>query len=278
MSGNDDNVVRTRDYYDNKDTDIFYRKAWGDEHIHLGIFKDYYEPIQSACLRTVRTMAEKVGSISSDTEVLDIGSGYGGTARYLASTYGCHVNALNLSEVQNRRSEELNRKRKLQRNISIVEGSFEDMPFEDETMDICWSIDAILHSGNRKKVVEEVSRVLRPGGDFVFTDPMRTDDCPHDILEPILERIHLSDMGSLSFYRSEARDAGLEEVSFTDLSQHLVNTYGRVLEFTENNEETLSDEISREFIDHMEEGLRHWVEGGKEGHLGWGIMHFRKKT
>ncbi len=276
MGENEKNETRTRNYYDSREADLFYRKAWGDEHIHLGIFANYSEPIQRACLRTVRTMAGELGSIGSNTEVLDIGSGYGGTARYLASTFGCHVNALNLSEVQNRRSESLNKSRNLQRNIRIVEGSFEDLPFRDGSMDICWSIDAILHSGNRRKVVSEVSRVLRNGGDFIFTDPMRTDDCPQDVLEPILERIHLSDMGSLSFYREAAEEAGLEEVSFMDFSPQLVNTYSRVLEFTKENEAELSGEIGSGFISHMKEGLEHWIEGGRDGYLQWGIMHFRK--
>ena len=83
-------------------------------------------------------------------------------------------------------------------------------------------------------------------------------------------------MGSLSFYREAAEQSGLEEIGYTDFSPQLVNTYSRVLDFTEENEEELAKEIGRDFIDHMKEGLGHWVEGGKEGYLKWGILHFRK--
>jgi sarcosine/dimethylglycine N-methyltransferase len=41
-------------------------------------------------------------------------------------------------------------------------------------------------------VLGEVNRVLKPmAGRFVFTDPMRADDCPEGVLDPILARIHL---------------------------------------------------------------------------------------
>ena len=41
----------------------------------------------------------------------------------------------------------------------------------------------------------------KPGGHFVFTDPMQTDDCPPDVLQPVLDRIHLDSLASPGFYR-----------------------------------------------------------------------------
>lgn len=277
MGGMDENVARTRSYYDSSDADMFYRSAWGEEHIHQGIFQYYDEPMQKACQRTVKKMTEEVGSIGRSTRVLDVGSGYGGTARYLAQRYGCHLTTLNLSKLQNARSEKMNRRRNLSDLIEVVEGSFEEMPFSDGSMDVCWSIDAMLHSGDRDQVISEMSRVLKSGGDLVFTDPMRTEKCPKEVLNPILERISLSDMGSQEFYRESANKHGLEEVSFRDYTEHLVTTYARVLRYTEENESVLAKRISMGFIKHMEEGLRHWVSGGTKGHLVWGIFHFRKK-
>jgi ubiquinone/menaquinone biosynthesis C-methylase UbiE len=42
----------------------------------------------------------------------------------------------------------------------------------------------------------EVDRVLKPGGELVFTDPMQADDCPDGVLQPVLDRIHLESLGS----------------------------------------------------------------------------------
>lgn len=269
--------IRSRTYYDSTNADTFYRKVWDDEHIHIGIFRDYREPMKDACIRTVRTMAEEAGGINEETSILDVGSGNGATDRLLAEKYGCHIYGLNISEVQNARAESMNREQHLARYIDIVEGNFEEIPFDNESVDICWSIDAIMHSEHREKVIEEMSRVMREGGDLVFTDPMMKVDCPEVVKKPILERLHLSDMASLDFYREAAEKHGLEEVRFVDHSRDLVNTYSRLLEYTEENRDDLEREIEPGFLEHMEKGLKRWVDAGDMGYLQWGIMHFRKK-
>ena len=45
-----------------------------------------------------------------------------------------------------------------------MDGSFEDLPFQDKAYDLVWSQDAFLHSGDRVRVLEEAVRVMKPGG------------------------------------------------------------------------------------------------------------------
>ncbi len=271
-------VATARDYYNSSDADVFYSKIWGGEDIHVGLYERPDEPIFAASRRTVETMAARLRELGPESRVLDIGSGYGGSARYLASTFGCRVVAVNLSEVENERHRKMNAGKGLGRLIEVVDASFEDVPAGDAFFDVVWSQDAILHSGNREKVVEEVARVLKPGGDFVFTDPMQSDGCPEGVLQPILDRIHLDSLGSPGFYRAAAKEAGMEEVGFEDHSEQLPTHYTRVLEETEAREEELSAEISSDYIERMKKGLKHWVEGGRAGYLAWGIFHFRARA
>src|SRR5690606_39426584 len=67
-------------------------------------------------------------------------------------------------------------------------GVFEDIPENDGSFDVVWSQDAILHSDQRAAVLGEVWRVLKPGGHFIFTDPMQADDVPEGVLDPVYER------------------------------------------------------------------------------------------
>src|SRR5690606_35134166 len=97
-----------RDYYNSEDADNFYFHVWGGNDIHIGLYNTPDEDIATASRRTVERMASKV-EITPETKVLDIGSGYGGAARYLAKTYGCQVTCLNLSEVENKRNREFNK-------------------------------------------------------------------------------------------------------------------------------------------------------------------------
>jgi sarcosine/dimethylglycine N-methyltransferase len=264
-----------REYYNSDDADAFYSMIWGGEDIHIGIYESPRDSISAASRRTVEYIASRLNKPGEATRVLDIGSGYAGVARFLARTYGCHVSALNLSDVENEAARRLNKEQGLDEQIEVIDGSFQEIRHPDDTFDAVWSQDALLHSGDRKQVVEEVARVLKPDGQFVFTDPMQADDCPEGVLRPILDRIHLESLGSLGFYCETATQAGLAKVAFDDLTAHLVTHYARVLEETENRADELDGAVSPAYTERMKKGLRHWIEGGRNGYLAWGIFEFR---
>ncbi|NES05481.1 MAG: methyltransferase domain-containing protein [Okeania sp. SIO2F4] len=266
-------VSTAREYYNSDSADRFYAMMWGGEDIHIGIYESEDEPVFDASRRTVEKIASHL-KLSKNHQVLDIGSGYGGGARYLAKTYGCRVQCLNLSETQNRRNRELNEEEGLTSLIEVIDGSFEDIPLEDKSVDVVWSQDAILHSGNRIQVFKEVQRVLKRGGEFIFTDPMQSDDCPEGVLKPVLDRIHLTSLGSIAFYRRIADLSGLQEVEVIDLSEQLVNHYQRILKSVEENYEKAVAASGEEYIERMKTGLNHWIEAGRKGYLSWGILKF----
>lgn len=269
-------VSTARDYYNSDDADNFYSTIWGGEDIHIGLYQHDEEPITDASHRTVSHMASLLSDLSEKSNVLDIGAGYGGAARYLAKTFGCHVTALNLSEKENERDREINEQQGLSSKIDVIDGSFEAIPAEDEQFDVIWSQDAILHSGQRAQVLKEVARVLKPGGQFIFTDPMQADDCPQGVLQPILDRIHLATLGSPKFYREQLTQLGLTEVLFEENTNQLVNHYSSVLNETNKQQQALMANVSQDYIERMKKGLQHWVDGGNKGYLCWGIFVFKK--
>jgi sarcosine/dimethylglycine N-methyltransferase len=270
-------VVETaRQYYNSDDADNFYFHVWGGEDIHIGLYQRVDEPIAEASRRTVARMAGMLSGLDAHSRVIDLGAGYGGSARYLARTTGCHVTALNLSETENARSRAMAAEQGLTGQIEVVDGSFEQIPAADAAFDVAWSQDAILHSGQRRRVIREVARVLKPGGHFIFTDPMQADDCPPGVLEPVLERIHLDSLGSFAFYREAAAAAGLEEVEVVDLTPQLPRHYSRVRDELERQRAALAGKVSDAYIERMLKGLGHWIEAGENGFLAWGILLFRK--
>ena len=271
-------VDTAREYYNSSDADRFYATIWGGEDIHIGLYQSESDSIVEASRRTVKKMAGYVDQLDAASRVLDIGSGYGGSARFLVKQYGCQVGCLNLSEVQNQRNRELNRKAGISLSINVVDGSFEEIPMPDHSVDVVWSQDAILHSGNRGKVFQEVHRVLAKGGQFIFTDPMKSETCPPDVLQPILDRIHLDSLGSIEYYRKLAAEVGFREIRVDDLSSNLVVHYGRVLQELLAQRHTLIRVCTEEYLGNMKTGLQHWVDAGKAGHLSWGILQFQKNT
>lgn len=275
----DEATAIAESYYDSSDADIFYATIWGGEDIHIGLYDGPGDSIRDASRRTVEHMAERLRNLKSDARVLDIGSGYGGAARYLAAVHGAHVTCLNLSRVENERNRQMSVAQGVGALVDVVHGAFEDIPEPDGAFDIVWSQDAILHSGDRASVMAEVARVLKPGGEFVFTDPMQSDSLRDEsVLQPIYDRIHLSSLGSIGFYRRTLGALGMEEVKVELATPQLRTHYARVREELAARRGELEGEVSSGYIDRMLLGLQNWVDGADQGHLAWAIMHFRKPS
>lgn len=262
-------------YYDSGDADRFYEKIWGGEDIHIGLYRDG-DSIVEASRRTVTEMAGLPTRLDAGSRVIDLGAGYGGAARHLARQQGCHVTCLNLSQVQNARNRVLNQQQGLADKVTVLHGSYEDIPVPDASMDLVWSQDAFLHSSQRERIMDEILRVLKPGGELVFTDPMQADDCPPGVLQPVYDRLSLDSLASIAWYRSELDKRGFDEVAVHNHTDQLRNHYASVKQQLRDNYRRLADEISIAYMDRMLAGLDHWVKAADAGHLAWGILHFRK--
>jgi cyclopropane fatty-acyl-phospholipid synthase-like methyltransferase len=264
------------DYYDSSDADRFYELVWGGEDIHIGLYAPGLS-IHEASRLTVEKMASEV-TLSANSRVLDLGAGYGGAARYLAATHGCHVTCFNLSEVQNKRNRILSEQQGLQDRIEVLHGSFEDIPCKSRSFDLVWSQDAFLHSSKKDTVIAEINRVLKPGGEVLFTDPMQADTCPAGVLQPVYDRLNLESLASPGFYLQAFKDLGYDEAHVIELTFQLRNHYATVKETLESRYRELSLQISKPYLDRMILGLEHWVTAADTGYLAWGILHFRKPS
>jgi len=272
-------VARTVEaYYDSEEADAFYLRIWGGEDIHVGLYEATTDTIASASRRTVEAMANEIVLPLDEKHVLlDIGSGFGGPARYLAKRFGSRVVCLNISEVENDRNRKTNREQGVDDLISVCHGAFENIPAQDASFDLVWSQDAILHSADRERVIAEASRVLKPGGELIFTDPMQVDDCPQKVLQAVYDRIHLESLASLRLYRAMTMRHGFTEVSVQLMPNQLRNHYAAVQTELNARYEEMIDIASREYVDSMLRGLQSWLEAADRGYLDWGILHFQKR-
>lgn len=275
MATKSEAVERAEAYYDSGEADAFYQTVWGGQDIHIGLYRDDSEPIADASRRTVETMANRLQKADGTTRVLDLGAGYGGSSRYLADRFGCKATCLNLSETQNALNRTLTADAGLSDRVRVVYGNFENIPEPDDSFDIVWSQDAILHSGDRPRVLDEIRRVLVPGGQFIFTDPMQSDDCPAGVLQPILDRIQLSTLASFGFYRTELAARGFEETGAEPLTGQLRMHYWRVGQALKDRYDEAVQLSGQTYVDSMIKGLQHWVDGADRGYLAWGIMDYR---
>ncbi|GGX97112.1 SAM-dependent methyltransferase [Streptomyces hiroshimensis] len=271
------NDEATRSYYDSGDVDAFYDAVWGGEDIHTGIYTRLGEPIADASRRTVERVADRLdGSLGPGSAVIDLGSGYGGTARRLAERFGCRVVALNLSAAQNERHRAVNAERGLAGRVEVVTGSFHDIPFPDGHFDAVCSLEAFCHSTDRPKVLSEAVRVLKPGGALAFTDIMASEGTPAEVLHPAVSRLGVDALATVSFYREHLAGLGLSDIGFDDHTGQLVNHYVRLTEETAARAEELRGRISAAYLGHLQENLPVWVDAARRGRLQWGVLHGRR--
>jgi len=102
--------------------------------------------------------------------VLDVGCGPGRDLEHLASQSGPDVQFIGLEPAANMRTIATARVQKYP-NVRILDGSFEEMGLETDSVDYLYSVLAFHWTTDLNQSVNEISRVLKPTGemDLVFT-------------------------------------------------------------------------------------------------------------
>ena len=102
--------------------------------------------------------------------VLDIGSGLGGPARYLAHVYGCRVTGIDLTAEFVATAADLTRRTHLSDRVAFQQASALDLPFPDASFDLAWSQNVAMNIADRARYYAEMRRVLKPGGRLAIQD------------------------------------------------------------------------------------------------------------
>jgi ubiquinone/menaquinone biosynthesis C-methylase UbiE len=113
--------------------------------------------------------------------VLDVGSGLCGPARTLASTFGCTVEVLDITEEFCRASEMLTARAGLSNLLSCRHGSALEMSYPDAGFDVAWTQHSSMNITDQERRYAEVRRVLHPSGRLAL----------HKILGGPVSPIHL---------------------------------------------------------------------------------------
>jgi len=106
-------------------------------------------------------------------KLLDVACGAAGPTLRAAEKCGCDVTGVDVHESAIAAANATATERGLsQRAVFVVGNAAERLPFPDASFDAVICIDAINHLPNRNAVLAEWFRLLKVGGEVLFTDPI----------------------------------------------------------------------------------------------------------
>ena len=164
----------------------------------------------------VATQVELIGK-----KVLEVGSGRGGGASYLARYLSTEsVHGIDLSSAAIELCEEIH----AVENLSFSEGDSEDIPFDDGFFDIVLNVESSHCYGDVDQFLSEAYRVLKPGGYFLWCDLRSRND-----VENVDRQFRLS---------------GLEEMQTQDITTHIISALEKM---SEKRKDAISSAVPRIF-------------------------------
>jgi len=109
-------------------------------------------------------------------KILDLGSGLGGVSLYLAGKYNVEIVGIDRVSHLVKRAQDNLRGKKLKGNIKFIHIDRDNslIDFQDAEFDIIFSKESILHVENKLALFHEANRILKPGGQIVVLDWLKS--------------------------------------------------------------------------------------------------------
>jgi SAM-dependent methyltransferase len=168
--------------------------------------------------RIATTQLADLVEITPGDEVLDAGSGIGGTARYVAERSRCHVVAVDLTEEYCATARWLNQLAGLDDRICVRQADVTDLPFADAAFTLMFSQHVQMNVADKALLYGEAHRVLAGGGQLALWDIVAGENGEPDFPVPWADRPEYSHLTTSDRLRTAIATAGFEIEQWNDLT------------------------------------------------------------
>jgi cyclopropane fatty-acyl-phospholipid synthase-like methyltransferase len=157
--------------------------------------------------------------------ILDVGCGLGGTARYLATHFGCHVTGIDLTPEYIEIAKTLGERTRTSDRVKFMTASALKMPFGDGSFDAAITFHVAMNIKDRVTLYREVARVLRQGAFFCIYDVMKGANDGIKFPVPWAEIAANSHLTSVSEMRELLSSASFEVTEVEDRSNFAIDFF-----------------------------------------------------
>ena len=207
-------------------------------------------------------------------QVLEIGSGLGGTTFYLADEYDAKVIGMDMSENMIAISTERLQERH-QDSVVFRQGDIVQAQLEPSTYDLVWTQDCLLYVSERPAVWHNVYQALKPGGQLLISDFCRSSGKLTLEFQNYVEtcQYYLQDIPS---YAQSLQDALFTDIIAEDITDEFIEGLRAGRAHLVDNSADFLQNFSQADLDHLIERWDQKIGFCEIGDWRWGLFIARK--
>jgi len=157
--------------------------------------------------------------IDSKKRIIEIGSGIGGCARYLAEKTGCHLTAVEIQPDLDAIASYLSARCSLSGLIRHVRADILDFRKEGDGYDIAVSWLSFLHIPDRQALLKKCYSLLKPGGQIFIEDYYKRNKFTKEEADVLREDVYCPYLPAYEEYKEQLAGNGFTNIEMSDKTE-----------------------------------------------------------
>ena len=211
-----------------------------------------------------------LAGLTSSSVVLDIGCGVGGPALHLAETVGCRVHGIDLVESNIAEAQQRAEQRDLAGLVTFTAADATQLPTDDGGFNVVFGQDAWCHVPDKRALLQQAARTLRPGGTIAFTDWLAGSGMSGAERAAALDAAASRDAATAAQYEAMLSEAGFVDIAYVDISEIFAAQYHQVYARLQAAKAELIETFSERVFAIVSDMNRTILHGFEDGAIGGG--------